>query len=181
MSDPNAKKILIAGDVRGNVQALYKRVASVNASAAGPFHALFCVGPFFADGADGDAAAGSGDAAMDELRPYIEGTAVAPLPTYFVDALPGGRDLCRHPEGVVAPDITFLRSPGVRVVEGLRVASLPGHYNPMSFDDESKLAATAAAAEGEYTKQDVKALRTSLAAQGGGWLTCCSRRTGRGT
>ena len=66
--------------------------------------------------------------------------------------LPAGRDLCRHPEGVVAPDITFLRSPGVRVVEGLRVASLPGHYNPMSFDDESKLAATAAAAEGEYTK-----------------------------
>ena len=46
MSDPNAKKILIAGDVRGNVQALYKRVASVNASAAGPFHALFCVGRF---------------------------------------------------------------------------------------------------------------------------------------
>ena len=168
MSDPNAKKILIAGDVRGNVQALYKRVASVNASAAGPFHALFCVGPFFAEASDGDAAAGSGDAAMDELRPYIDGTAVAPLPTYFVDALPAGRDLCRHPEGVVAPDITFLRSPGVRVVEGLRVASLPGHYNPMSFDDESKLAATAAAAEGEYTKQDVKALRTSLAAQGGG-------------
>ena len=167
MSDPNAKKILIAGDVRGNVQALYKRVASVNASAAGPFHALFCVGPFFAEASDGDAAAGSGDAAMDELRPYIDGTAVAPLPTYFLDALPAGRDLCRHPEGAVAPGITFLRSPGVRVVEGLRVASLPGHYNPMSFDDESKLAATAAAAEGEYTRQDVKALRASHAATGG--------------
>jgi len=170
MSDPSAKKILIAGDVRGNVAALYKRVASVNASAAGPFHALFCVGPFFGD--VNDAAAESGDGAnptdMDELRPYIDGTAVAPVPTYFIDALPGGRKHCRHPEGVVAPNITFLRSPAVRDIAGLRVAALPGHHNPLSYDDESKLATSAAVAEGEYRPEDVKALRASHASSGGG-------------
>ena len=57
MSDPNTVKILIAGDVRGNLPALYKRVEAVNASPAGPFTALFCVGNFFGESpaaADGD-------------------------------------------------------------------------------------------------------------------------------
>ena len=44
-------RVLIAGDVRGNFDALYARVRAVNTK-AGPFDALFCVGQFFAD--DGD-------------------------------------------------------------------------------------------------------------------------------
>ena len=55
MSDPNARKILLVGDVRGRLDDLYKRVARVNKPPAGPFDALFCVGPFF-EGAADDAA-----------------------------------------------------------------------------------------------------------------------------
>ena len=171
MSDPNARKILIVGDVRGRLDDLYKRVARVNKTPAGPFDALFCVGPFFEgaaeDAADGDGA--DGDAARHaELRPYVDGTAVAPVPTYFVEGLPAGRAHCRDPDGVVAPNITFLRHPKVSVVEGLRVAVLPGRHNDMSYADASKVAAAAAAAEGEHLAEDVAALRASHFADGAG-------------
>ena len=171
MSDPNARKILLVGDVRGRLDDLYKRVARVNKTPAGPFDALFCVGPFFEgaadDAADGDGA--DGDAARHaELRPYVDGTAVAPIPTYFVEGLPAGRAHCRDPDGVVAPNITFLRHPKVHVVQGLRVAVLPGRHNDMSYADASKVAAAAAAAEGEHLAEDVAALRASHFADGAG-------------
>jgi hypothetical protein len=41
MSDPAQRKILIAGDVRGKLGALYKRIAAVNKSAAGTAFASF--------------------------------------------------------------------------------------------------------------------------------------------
>ena len=37
-------KVLVAGDVGGNIPALFQRVATVNVSAAGPFECLLCVG-----------------------------------------------------------------------------------------------------------------------------------------
>lgn len=40
-------KVLFAGDVGGKVEALFKRVATVNAS-NGPFDVLLCTGGFFA-------------------------------------------------------------------------------------------------------------------------------------
>jgi hypothetical protein len=44
-------KVLLAGDINGKFDALYKRVNTVNAS-NGPFAALLCVGSFFnAEGA----------------------------------------------------------------------------------------------------------------------------------
>jgi hypothetical protein len=134
--DASQRKILIAGDVRGKLAALYKRVASVNSSAAGPFDAVFCVGPFF-DGADDAAAAAGATAATtafnEELKPYVDGTATAPIPTYFVEGLPSGREFCRDPDGKVAPNITFLRKPGVFKLHGLNVAVLPGKYNEISY------------------------------------------------
>jgi hypothetical protein len=39
-------KILVAGDVGGNLEELYKRVSAVNAK-SGPFDCLFCTGEFF--------------------------------------------------------------------------------------------------------------------------------------
>jgi hypothetical protein len=39
-------KVLLAGDVNGRLDALFKRVGTVNAS-NGPFDALLCVGSFF--------------------------------------------------------------------------------------------------------------------------------------
>ena len=175
MSDPSARKILLVGDVRGRLGALYKRVASVHASPSGPFEALFCVGPFFAApaaAAPSSAAPAAADAsasaapppppaaadALAELRPYLDGTATAPVPTYFVDALPHGRDALRDPSGAVAPNITFVRAPSILEIAGLRVAVLPGHHDAMSYADDSKVAAVAAAAEGEYRPEDVARL-----------------------
>jgi len=53
--------------------------AQVN-KAAGPFQALLCVGAFC--GEDGPGA---------ELGDYLSGAATAPVATYFIDALPGGK------------------------------------------------------------------------------------------
>ena len=39
-------KVLVSGDVDGNISALFKRVEAVN-SKAGPFEMLLCVGSFF--------------------------------------------------------------------------------------------------------------------------------------
>ena len=41
-----SKKVLVSGDVDGNISALFKRVEAVN-SKAGPFEMLLCVGSFF--------------------------------------------------------------------------------------------------------------------------------------
>ena len=43
-----SKKVLLAGDVRGRLSALFARVAAVNKS-SGPFDLLLCVGRFFSD------------------------------------------------------------------------------------------------------------------------------------
>jgi len=40
------KKVLISGDVHGNLSALFKRVQAVN-KANGPFDLLLCTGGFF--------------------------------------------------------------------------------------------------------------------------------------
>ena len=170
-------KILIAGDVNGKLGALYKRVASVNASAAGPFDALFCVGPFFSPvggslhGTTQETAAGvNGDVGVadghEEIRAYVEGRATAPIPTYFVEGLPTGREFCRDPDGAVAPNITFLGKPGVHLLHGLKVAVLPGRYNAIAYRDASKVAASAAAAEGEYRNEDVQAVKAAHFADG---------------
>ena len=39
-------KILVCGDVAGNLEELYKRVSAVN-SKSGPFDCLLCTGEFF--------------------------------------------------------------------------------------------------------------------------------------
>ena len=39
-------KVLLAGDVGGSLQALFKRVAAVNIN-SGPFDLLLCTGSFF--------------------------------------------------------------------------------------------------------------------------------------
>jgi hypothetical protein len=54
--------------------------AQVN-KAAGPFEAIFCVGRF----------CGEEEGACGDLRAYVDGTSVAPVPTYFVDGLPGAK------------------------------------------------------------------------------------------
>ena len=63
-------KILVSGDVEGNLTALFKRVEAVNAK-AGPFEMLLCVGSFFGPGN-----LGWGD--------YKSGRCKVPLPVYIL-------------------------------------------------------------------------------------------------
>ena len=65
-----AMKILVAGDVEGNLSTLFKRVESVN-SKAGPFEMLLCVGSFFGPGN-----LGWGD--------YKSGRCKVPIPVYVL-------------------------------------------------------------------------------------------------
>ena len=65
-----AMKILVSGDVEGNLPALFKRVEAVN-SKAGPFEMLLCVGSFFGPGN-----LGWGD--------YKSGRCKVPLPVYIL-------------------------------------------------------------------------------------------------
>lgn len=41
------RKVLLCGDVGGRLEALFKRVVTLNASAAGPFDMVLCCGAFF--------------------------------------------------------------------------------------------------------------------------------------
>ena len=119
-------KLLIAGDVKGQIDIVYAKVAAFNASKAGPFDLLFCVGQFFASaGADGATR-------PDELAAYVEGEKQAPIRTYFVtgsEPVPSylagcddGAELCEN--------VTFLGNAGIRTIRGLSVAFLSGAFSP---------------------------------------------------
>jgi hypothetical protein len=54
-----AVKVLLAGDGSGQLEALYKRIQTVNAK-SGPFQMLFCVGSFFSEGERRDPGAAPG-------------------------------------------------------------------------------------------------------------------------
>lgn len=71
---PPAPRILLAGDVLGRLNQLYKRVSTITKT-TGPFDAMFCVGQFFPDTSD----------QLTELMDYTEGRngQQIPIPTYF--------------------------------------------------------------------------------------------------
>jgi len=154
-------KILRCGAVEGRLKALYKRFEAVN-KAAGPFVAIFCVGPFL----------GADEGAAGDLPEFLSGVAAAaPVPTFFTHALPGGRGALPPPaslppDGCVAPNLFWLAQAGVRELPPplppLRVAALPGAYDPLSFADDAPGAARAARAAGECRKEDVEALLAQL-------------------
>ena len=62
-------KVLVAGDTAGQLNVVFAKVSAFNASKAGPFDLLFCVGRFFAAAGD-DAPAGAAEA--DEPREVFE-------------------------------------------------------------------------------------------------------------
>lgn len=132
-------------------------VWQVNKS-SGPFVAVFCAGRFLPESGPG------------ELPAYISGASSAPVPTYFVDALPGGSGVV-DPGGAsaapgpveVAPNLFWLRGGGVTSVCGLRVAFLGGHFDALSFSSAGQPGAAAAArTAGELQPPDVSALAAAL-------------------
>ncbi len=97
-------RVLVAGDVEGRFDAVFKRVAALNAS-NGPFDMVLCVGRFFPP--DGAAAA-----AVPE----------APIPTYVFEDAGAGGPLAADQE--LAKQVHFLGRAGIRTLRG-RISSMP--------------------------------------------------------
>lgn len=114
------KRLLLVGDVCGNLGKLYTQVESQQKRGV-KFDAILCVGAFLPGEGDTDAAA--------SFAEYVTGKKKVPTETFFIEsrsaamlqASPDGRDL--------APGLHFLGGYGVKEVVGLRVAYLSGTYD----------------------------------------------------
>eukprot|EP00933_Yihiella_yeosuensis_P026983 TRINITY_DN20934_c0_g1_i1.p1 TRINITY_DN20934_c0_g1~~TRINITY_DN20934_c0_g1_i1.p1 ORF type:complete len:472 (+),score=126.75 TRINITY_DN20934_c0_g1_i1:64-1479(+) len=120
-------RILLCGDVRGNLKAVSKQVEKLHAKlpADQQFQAVFCVGEFTAEEMDLD------------VKP--------PVPVYFIDCGPACQDLIDEtPQGdELSPNLHFLGHYGVANVHGLKVAFLSGKhradlFEPDNDDDEDQ-------------------------------------------
>ncbi|CAN1799228.1 Zinc finger CCCH domain-containing protein 64 [Linum perenne] len=149
-------RILLAGDVFGRLNQLFKRVQSVNKS-AGPFDALFCVGQFFPDSLE----------RLEEFMNYVEGRSQVPLPTYFIGdfgvgapkvlstASKNSANLGFKTDGLtVCNNLYWLRGSGKFSFHGLSIAYLSGRRS----SDAQQF--------GTYSQDDVDALR-ALAEESG--------------
>eukprot|EP01133_Synstelium_polycarpum_P007653 gene7653-8957_t len=149
-------KILVCGDVGGSIDALFKRVATIDKS-AGPFKMLLCVGSFFEK--YNNAAVGKDDAPIrcpEELEKYRAGVATAPIPTYFIANTP--RDLSyladlADASGKVAENIIYLGKTGIREISGLNIAYLSGSVShPVKDNQDSPL-------DPSITKLDIEEIK----------------------
>ncbi|KAK4323675.1 hypothetical protein Pmani_005646 [Petrolisthes manimaculis] len=130
------EKILVCGDVRGNLNQLYKRVSSVNQK-SGPFSMLLCVGDFFGED-------------NTQWLPYKRGDAKAPLPTYILgpshpDLAPYYPDLkgCELCENIIylGPKGIYPCSSGLKIMylSGVESSSRDKNCNTFSFEDVTSL------------------------------------------
>ena len=89
-------KVIVVGDLRGDLSAVLARVGKLNAAGKGPFGVVFCVGTF---ARNGDAARveqrkekksvedeeeGEGGAAAPTFADYLTGRATLPFHLYFL-------------------------------------------------------------------------------------------------
>ncbi len=125
-------KVLVSGEVNGRLDLLYARVATLNASKAGPFEALFVVGPVFppADEAEGGPAATA-------FEDYLCGTKEVPIQTYFYEGpsttaeakyggITPGEELC--------PKCKYLGPGGIELVGKLTVAFLSQRHTDQDIE-----------------------------------------------
>jgi hypothetical protein len=112
-----ALKVLVCGDIRGEFDQIFSKVAKLQKK--NNFAVLFCVGDFFGAGTD----------TATQLAPYISGEKEVPIPTYFIlgkeqrteviDAHPDGGEVCKN--------LHYLGRWGIKDVHGLKVAFLSVH------------------------------------------------------
>eukprot|EP00047_Mylnosiga_fluctuans_P011932 m.23755 g.23755 ORF g.23755 m.23755 type:complete len:561 (+) comp3935_c0_seq1:20-1702(+) len=116
-------RILVAGDVNGQVGQLFKRVSALLQKPP-KFNFLFCTGNFF--GPDGFA--------DDEWANYKSGELVAPIATYILG--PSTPQQAQHYEGLarggdLCENIAYLGPCGtINLAGNLRVAFVSGPFNP---------------------------------------------------
>ncbi|CEM04589.1 unnamed protein product [Vitrella brassicaformis CCMP3155] len=115
-------KVLLCGDVKGQLGLLAKQVSAVNAR-QGPFDLLICCGSFL----------GSPDGPSTDLPDFVTGTKTMPISTYFIEGGAGGEGaaLIASAKGGqrLAEDLEFIGGCGIKVVKGLRIAFLSGRYD----------------------------------------------------
>lgn len=108
------KKFLFCGDVNSQWTPLLERVGKLQASAHGPFDALFCTGTFF----------------ENEDEYFKTGTTLEfPIPTFVIDWT-GFSDDFKAPKNV-----TFLSAAGLELLCGVRVCSLTKNAQPEQVDE----------------------------------------------
>lgn len=151
MGSNSPVKVLFVGDVNGNFDALFARVAKVHAS-HGPFDVLFCVGRFF-----GPSVEGTDDVEYaGQLEAYLEGSKVAPVPTYFVGGFGhGSRYVIEKLSEKTSCGIHYLGRGGLATIKSLQVAFLDGLYNAAVFgsDEDSHV---------YYSKAEVDKVRKAI-------------------
>uniref|UniRef100_A0AAF5DBH1 Cwf19-like C-terminal domain-containing protein n=1 Tax=Strongyloides stercoralis TaxID=6248 RepID=A0AAF5DBH1_STRER len=107
-------KILVSGDVKGNFEALIKRVNTVN-SKAGPFDLLFCVGEFFGD-------------CKEDNESLLNGGIKFPISTYILGPCNSlNEEYFPDDGGYITENLTYLGKKGMFFsTQGLKIAYLSG-------------------------------------------------------
>ncbi|KYB26604.1 CWF19-like protein 1 [Tribolium castaneum] len=121
----NQQKILFCGDVEGQFEALFTRVARISEK-QGKFDCLFCVGNFFGIN-------------NKEFGPYLRGEKKVPIATYILG--PNSLDQVKfYPKDdafELCENVFCLRSKGVyNDIKGFRIAYLSGIAGKESNDYE---------------------------------------------
>eukprot|EP00290_Baffinella_frigidus_P056936 CAMPEP_0180368684 /NCGR_PEP_ID=MMETSP0989-20121125/17747_1 /TAXON_ID=697907 /ORGANISM="non described non described, Strain CCMP2293" /LENGTH=287 /DNA_ID=CAMNT_0022363317 /DNA_START=31 /DNA_END=890 /DNA_ORIENTATION=- len=123
-------KLMVCGDVGGNLEELFKKVEAVQKK-SGVFDMLLCAGEFFGSqdiGGEEDQQPNYVD--VNPLKDYASGVKKAPCKTYFLCGKEWGPSLdqgaadCKR----VAPDIFFLGVAGIIDLNGLRIAFMSGSF-----------------------------------------------------
>ena len=161
-------KILIVGDVRGNLQTLTDRVNKLNDSGKGPFHTVFCVGEF-SDGGGSSTAASS----KSHFHQVMDGDALLPFSLHFIlSGTPNDAVFASHHELTASPkalssNVHYLGQAGVATISDLNVAYLSGYYERTTYRQEDLVVVEGTAAEqvpsfrSFYSKKHVETLLSS--------------------
>ena len=128
-----SSKILVSGDVRGELTQLFARVGALHAS-KGPFDCLLCVGDFF------------GDSKPEEvLKPFRNGEQTPPLRTYFLGpAPPDAPDADSDGNVELCTDLICLTGASIVTLHSLRIAFASGRGASSLTDAVAELRARAA-------------------------------------
>jgi len=145
-------KLLVCGDVNGQFDRLFTKVAQVNEK-HGPFTCLLCTGKFYFDHQTSSSSLSSSEnnhqqeqeeleysalGGADSLKSmdYLKGVKSIPIPTYFVDSSRRGvmsGTTCQQ----LTHNLTFLGGYGVLNdfcgIEGLSIAFLGGSYDRYAY------------------------------------------------
>jgi hypothetical protein len=125
-------KILVAGEVRGRLDLLFTRVATLNASKAGPFDTLFVTGEFFPPADEPE-----GGMATTAFEDYVMGVKEVPLSTYFIEG-PSASAEAKYgsvaPGSDVFPKCTYLGPGGLELVGKLTVGFLSQRHTDKDIE-----------------------------------------------